>query len=66
MKNSKEYQMAYEYAETMDWHIDGDIDVDYYEIVDLASDAEITTNISKEVLIQAMIDYLSNAFGYEV
>jgi hypothetical protein len=50
----------------MDWHIDGDIDVDYYEIVDLASDAEITTNISKEVLIQAMIDYLSNAFGYEV
>ena len=65
-KKSIDYQLAYKYAETMDWHIDGDINVDYYDIIDLAADAAMTTKLPEDVLIEAMVDYLRNELGYEV
>ena len=63
---TSEYESAYNYADKMDWFIDGDINVDYYDIVDLASDASYITGIDEEILIQAMIDYLKDELGYEI
>ena len=64
--DTDEYQKAYEYADTMDWYVNEELDVDYFYIMELASDAEMETNIPKTILAKAMCDYLKNELGYEV
>ena len=64
--DTDEYQKAYEYADTMDWYVNEELDIDYFDIMELASDAERETNIPKTILAKAMCDYLKNELGYEV
>ena len=67
LRKTTAYKKAYRYADEMDWYVNGDdINVDYYDIQDLASDAEYITHIPKDILFRAMIDYLNNELGYEV
>lgn len=61
-----DYERAYKYADTMDWYVHGDINVNADDIYDLAWDAQTETNIPQDILAQAMIDYLKNELGYEV
>ena len=67
LRNTTAYKKAYRYADEMDWYVNDDnINVDYNDIENLAFDAERSTHIPKDILCQAMIDYLNNELGYEL
>ena len=66
LRNTRAYKMAYKHANRMDWYINGDIDIDDYDLHELSSDAERDTSIPRDVLYQAMVDYLNQELGYEV
>ena len=66
LRNTKAYKMAYDYVSDFDWFINGDIDLDWWGVQDLASDVELDTQIPSSIALQAIIDYLRNEFGYEV
>ena len=66
LRNTKAYKMAYDYIDDFDWFVNGDIDLDWWGVHDLASDVELNTQIPQSIALQAIIDYLYNEFGYEV
>ena len=66
LRNTKAYKMAYDYIDDFDWFVNGDIDLDWWGVHDLASDVELATQIPSSIALQAIIDYLRNEFGYEV
>ena len=66
LRNTKAYKMAYNYIDDFDWFVNGDIDLDWWGVHDLASDVESDTQIPSSIAAQAIIDYLRNEFGYEV
>ena len=66
LSNTKAYKMAYDYIDDFDWFVNGDIDLDWWGVHDLASDVELATQIPSSIALQAIIDYLRNEFGYEV
>ena len=66
LRNTRAYKMAYKHVDRMDWYINGDIDIDDYDLHELSSDAERDTSIPRDVLYQAMVDYLEQELGYEV
>ena len=66
LRNTKAYKMAYEYIDDFDWFVNGDIDLDWWDVHDAASQAANETGIPISVFEQAIVDYLSNEFGYEI
>ena len=66
LRNTKAYKMAYDYIDDFDWFVNGDIDLDWWGVHDLASDVEFNTQIPSSIASQAIVDYLRNEFGYEV
>lgn len=64
LRNTKAYKIAYKYARKMDWYVHGDLDVDQNDIRELAFDAERETSIPRDILYQAMVDYLEQELGY--
>ena len=66
LRNTKAYKMAYDYIDDFDWFVNGDIDLDWWGVHDLASDVEFNTQIPSSIASQAIVDYLSNEFGYEI
>ena len=66
LRNTKAYKMAYDYIDDFDWFVNGDIDLDWWGVHDLASDVEADTQIPSSIASQAIVDYLRNEFGYEV
>jgi hypothetical protein len=65
LRETKAYKDAYKYADEMDWYIHGRLHVDYRDINELSFDAERETKIPRNILYQAMIDYLTNELGYD-
>ena len=66
LRSTKAYKMAYKYVDGFDWFVNGDIELSMWDVDDLASDVENETGIPTSVAAQAIVDYLSNEFGYEV
>lgn len=66
LRNTKAYKMAYDYISDFDWFINGDLNLDMWDVYDLASDVEDETKIPSSIAAQAIVDYLDNEFGYNV
>ena len=66
LRNTKAYKIAYDYINDFDWFVNGDLNLDLWDIHDLASDVEFETQIPSSVASQAIVDYLRNEFDYEI
>ncbi len=65
LRNTKAYQLARDYVEDFDWYVNGKINLDWFDVEDLASDVEWDTKIPRSIAFQAIVDCL-NDMGYDI